>query len=82
MTCRSISAAHQLRQLGAGGNAQFGKCVVDVGLHRVGGKVQLRGDVAVGRALGDEIDDREFGVGEAVPARFCPRMGDDAPFHA
>jgi hypothetical protein len=43
--------------------------------------VQLRGDVAVGRALCDEVDDREFGVGEAVPARFCPRVRDDAPLY-
>ena len=47
-----------------------------------GGEVQLGGDGAVGRALCDEVDDFEFGVGEAVPARFCPRVGDDAPFHA
>jgi hypothetical protein len=28
------------------------------------------------------MDDRAFGVGEAVPARSCPRVRDDAPFHA
>ena len=38
---RSISVAHQLRQLGAGGDAELGKRVVDVGLHCVRGEVQL-----------------------------------------
>ena len=46
------------------------------------GKVQLRGGVAVGRALCDQVDDRELGIGEAVPARFCPRLADNATFHA
>ena len=50
--------------------------------HRMRGNVQLLRDRAVGRALGDQIDDREFGIGEAVPARFCPRVRDDAPFDA
>ena len=45
------------------------------------GVEQLGGDVAVGRALCDQVDHREFGVGEAVPARFCPRLADDAPLH-
>ena len=62
----------ELRQLGAGSNAQLGKRIVDVGLHRVGGEVQLLRDRAVGRALCDEVDDLELGVGEAVPARFLP----------
>ncbi len=82
MTRRSISAAHDLRQLGARRDAQFGESVVHVGFHGVGGEVELGGDVAVGRALGDEVDDLEFRVGEAVPTRFCPWVVDDAPFHA
>ena len=50
--------------------------------HRVRGEVQLLRDGAVGRALRDEVDDLELGVGGALPARFCPRVRDDAPFHA
>jgi len=33
--------------------------------HRMKGKVQLGGHVAVGRALGDQVDDLKLGVGEA-----------------
>lgn len=44
--------------------------------------MQLLRDRAVGRAVGDQMDDGEFGVGEAVQARFRPRVCDDAPFHA
>ena len=39
-------------------------------------------DGAVGRAFGDQMDNREFGIGEAVPTRSCARVRDDAPFHA
>jgi hypothetical protein len=46
------------------------------------GEVQLLRDGAVGCAFGDQMDDREFGIGEAVPARSCPRVRDDAPLHA
>ena len=77
----SIRPAHELRQLGAGVDAQLGERIVDVGFHRMEGKVQLRGDVAVGHALRDQVDHRELGVGEAVPARFCPRLADDATLH-
>src|ERR1700757_4710550 len=42
------------------------------------GKVQPGGDIAVGRAPCDEVDDLELGVGEAVPARFRPRLTGDA----
>ena len=45
------------------------------------GKVELGSDGAVGHALGDEVDDLKLGVGEAVPARFCPRLADNAPLH-
>lgn len=42
------------------------------------GKVQLRGDVPVGRAPGDQMEDPQFGpVGLSQPA-FYPGMGDDA----
>src|ERR1700753_4062065 len=42
------------------------------------GKVQPGGDIAVGRAPRDQVDDLELGVGEAVPARSRPRLTDDA----
>src|SRR4029077_1969977 len=40
----SIGPGHELRQLGAGVDAQLGERIVDVGFHRVQGKVQLCGD--------------------------------------
>jgi hypothetical protein len=40
--------------------------LVLVDLHRVSEEVQLPRDGAVGRAFGDQTDDREVGVGEAV----------------
>jgi hypothetical protein len=64
------------------GDAELGEGIVEMRFHRVRGNVQLLRDPAVGRALCDEVDDRELGIGEAVPARFCPRARDDAPFHA
>ena len=67
--------------MGARVDAQFGERIVDVGFHRVGRKVQLGGDVAIRRTLGDEVDDLMLGVGEAVQARFRPRLGDDAALH-
>ena len=51
-----------------------------MGFHRVRRDVQLRGDVAVGRALRDRVDDLNLGVGEAVPARFR-RLADNATLH-
>jgi hypothetical protein len=38
------------------------------------------GDVAVGHALCDQVDDPQLGVGEAVPPRLCPRA-DGATLH-
>ena len=77
----SIGSGYELRQLGAGVDAELGERIVDVVFHRMEGKVQLCGDRLVGGALGDQVDDRELGVGEAVPARFGPRLGDNAPLH-
>ena len=51
VTNQSIGPAHELRQLGAGVDTQLGERIVDVVFHRMEGKVQLRGDVAVGDAL-------------------------------
>ena len=54
-----------------------------MGFHRMGGKVQLlwrRSGWSRPRAI--RLTTCELGVGEAVPARFCPRLRDDAPFHA
>ena len=45
------------------------------------GKVQLLRDRAVRRALRDQMHNLDLGGGEAVPARFCPRLADDSPFH-
>ena len=77
----SIRPAHEPRQLFAGVDAQLVERIVDVGFHRMQGKVQLGGDVAVGHALCDEVDDFQLGVGEAVPARFCPRLADNATLY-
>ena len=66
--------------MGAGVDAQLGERIVDVGFHRMQGKVELRGDVAVGRPLCNQVDHLQFGVGETVPARFRPRA-DDATVH-
>jgi hypothetical protein len=73
---------HELHQLGTGIDAQFGECIVDMGFHGGEIKVQLGRDIAVDRALCDEIDDLELGVGKTVPTRLCPRVADDAAFHA
>jgi len=70
-----------LSQLGSGRDAELGEGVVKMRLHGMRGQVQLFRDRAVGRALCDEVDDLELGVGEAVPARFGSRLRDDAPFH-
>ena len=67
--------------MGAGVDAQLGERIVDVGFDRMQGKVLQGGDVAVGRALCDQVDDPQLGVGEAVPAGFCPRLADDATLH-
>jgi len=72
LTDGSIRPAHEPRQLGAGVDAQLGERIADVGFHRMKGKVQLGGDVAVGHALCDQVDDLELGIGETVPARFRP----------
>src|ERR1700689_2406192 len=77
----SIRSVHEVRQLGTGADAQFGERIVDVGFHRMQGKVQLLRDRAVRRALRDQMHDLELGVGEAVPARFYPRLADNATFH-
>ena len=76
-----VGAAHALAQLDAGADPELGERIAQMGSHGVRGKVQLCGDVAVGRARRDEVDDRELGVGEAVPARFCPRSADNATVH-
>src|ERR1700761_7940114 len=72
----SIRTAHEPRQLFAGVDAQLGERIVDVGFHRMEGKLQLLGHVAVGHALCDQVDDPQLGVGEAVPAGFYPRLAD------
>src|SRR3984957_11937975 len=81
LTGWSIRSAHELRQLGAGVDAQLGERIVDVGFHRKQGKVQLLRDRAVRRTLRNQVDDLELGVSEAVPARFYPRLADNATLH-
>ena len=81
LTAWSVRAAHELGQLSPRGDAELGEGIVEMAFHCVRGQVQLLRDGAVGRTFGDQMDDREFGVGEAVPARFYPRVRDDAPFH-
>ncbi len=72
-----MSCASWVREL----MPKLGERIVDVVFHRVQGKVQLRGDRLVGHALGDQVDDRELGVGEAVPARFGPGVAHDTTVH-
>jgi DNA invertase Pin-like site-specific DNA recombinase len=43
----SIGPGLDLRQLGAGVDAQCGECIVDMVSHGMEGKVQLRGDAAL-----------------------------------
>jgi hypothetical protein len=43
----SIGPGLDLRQLGAGVDAQFGECIVDMVSHGMEGKVQLRSDAAL-----------------------------------
>ena len=74
LTGSSIRPVHELRQLGAGVDAQLGERIVDVGFHRMQGKVQLLRDKAVRRALRDEVDDRELGVSEAVPGDYSTSL--------
>ena len=81
MTGLSVGPGHELRQLGPGVDAQLGERIVDVVFHRMERKVQLRGDRLVGDALSDQVDHLQLGVGEAVPARFCPRLADNATLH-
>ena len=78
LTDGSIRPAHELRQLAAGVDAQLGERIADVGFHRMQGKVQLGGDVAVGNALCDQVDDLELGVGQAVPACSAPALRPNA----
>ena len=82
LTGWSIWPGHELRQLGTGVDAQLSQRIVDVGFLRVEGKVQLCGDGLVGRALCDQVDNLELGVGEAVPTRFSPRVADNATFNS
>ena len=74
LTDGSIRPADEPRQLAEGVDAQLGDRIADVGFHRMQGKVQLGGDVAVGHALRDQVDHFELGVGETVPARFRTAM--------
>jgi hypothetical protein len=47
----SIGPGLDLRQLGAGVDAQFGECIVDMVSHGMEGKVQLRGDAATALSI-------------------------------
>lgn len=62
----SIRSPHELRQLSAGCDAQFGKCIVDMGLDHVRGEVPLLRDSAVGRAYGRRPDAVHFATAAAM----------------
>ena len=49
-----VGAAHALAQLDAGADPELGERIAQMGSHGVRGKVQLCGDVAVGRARRDD----------------------------
>jgi hypothetical protein len=53
-------------ELGAAGDAEFGVDAVEVGFDGAVGEVEALADVAVGQALGGELDDLEFLGGELV----------------
>src|ERR1700722_5276526 len=76
-----VGPTYKLRQLDARVDTELGERIAQIGFHRMRGKVQLLRDRAVRRALRNQVDDLELGVGEAVPARFCPRLADNATFH-
>ena len=50
-----VGAAHALAQLDTGADPELGERIAQMGSHGVRGKVQLCGDVAVGRARRDEV---------------------------
>jgi hypothetical protein len=53
-------------ELGAAGDAEFGVDAVEVGFDGAVGEVEALADVAVGQALGGELDDLKFLGGELV----------------
>ena len=70
-----VGVGHEFAQLGAGVYPELGERIVQMGFHRVRRDVQPLCHRPVGNTLRDQVDDLELGVGEAVPARFCPRRG-------
>ena len=66
---RRLALARQAGQLDPGPDAELGEDVAQVRVHRVRGNVQPLGDLTVGRALGDQPDDRQLGGGQLRPAR-------------
>ena len=75
------SALHrQARQLHPRGDANLVEDVLQMGPHRVGGKVQALRDLAVGEALGDEAYDAELGAADGLPAQLGP-SGRSTPLH-
>jgi hypothetical protein len=71
---RFAEVADELCKLGAGRDAPSWRKRCVGAVSPCGGEVQLRRDGAVGRALCDEVDDREFGVGRQPLERHCRRV--------
>ena len=53
-----------------------------VGFNRVGRKVQLVCDSAIGRPPRDDVYNLELRIGETVPTHLRPLLADNAPFDA
>src|SRR5262245_8070026 len=52
-----------------------------MGLHRARRDAQLLCNRTVGSTFRNQVHYLELGIGQAVPARFRPRLADDAPLH-
>ena len=82
MTGWSIRPAHELRQLGAGVDAQLGERIVDVGFHRVRERFSCVATdwlVAPCAIRLTTVSSESVRLSQPV---FRPRPADNAPFHA
>ena len=70
-----------MTQLNAGADPELGERIAQMGSHGVGRDAQLLCHRTVGGTLRNQFDHLELGVGETVPARFRPRLADNATLH-
>jgi hypothetical protein len=71
-----------VREFDPGPDAEFGEDVAQVRVHRVRGDIKPLGDLTVGRALGNQLDNRELGGGQFRPVRRCPVLLPASPVRA